>query len=191
MATLEPLGAETLSQFKKLFDAQIASIGYVPNSLLTMGRDPGLLTGVGGMFDALWYPPTIAVTDHWLLTYSVSWFAHSYYSAAHCCTGGFEAGLTLAQVADIASFETSLAYSDKEKALLRVAKGAAAIPNNGAAAKAAEGLKPFFGEQQITFICGLLAFVGFLNRWNELLDSTLEPHPADWAKKHMPAFAPA
>lgn len=190
MPTLTPLPAESLPEFASLFDAQIGAIGYIPNSLLTMARDPGLLRAVGGMFDALWYPPTIAASEHWLLTYSTSWFAQSYYSAAHCALGGHEAGLTLEQIEALADFETSDAYSDKEKALLRVARAVAVFPSKGAA-KAAEGLKPFFNEAQIAFICGLIAFVGYLNRWNELLDSTLEPKPAAWAREHMPAFPAA
>lgn len=128
------------------------------------------------------------MTDHWLITCACSWFAKSHHSAAHCSCRGVESGLTERQIAEIGRFETSGAFDEKQTALLRLCRAAARIPVEPAGA-AIEALRAFLDDRQIVFIVGLIAFVGYLNMWNELAGSEREDKLKAWAARHMPAFA--
>ncbi|MDC1223833.1 hypothetical protein N8Z91_03015 [Ascidiaceihabitans sp.] len=46
-------------------------------------------------------------------------------------------------------------------------------------------LKAHYGDNTITYIVGLISMMGFLNKWNEMLETTLEEQPANWADRKL------
>ena len=46
-------------------------------------------------------------------------------------------------------------------------------------------LKAHYGDNTITYIFGLISMMAFLNKWNELLETTLEEQPANWADRKL------
>ena len=46
-------------------------------------------------------------------------------------------------------------------------------------------LKNYFDDGQIVEILATVCYVGFLNRWNDSLATTLESRPAKIAQKHL------
>ena len=53
MPRVEPLARETLAEFEPLFEMIEKTMGFVPNSLLTMGRWPELLRAFSGLVGAI------------------------------------------------------------------------------------------------------------------------------------------
>jgi alkylhydroperoxidase family enzyme len=187
MPRIQPLERHELPQFEAVFKGMDDSLGYVPNSFFTMGRDPKILSAVGGLMEAFWYPLTVPEPVRRLATFAYSWFAVSPYSAAHCACGAVELGLALEKIQSIAAYETSPVYFAAERALLRVCHHAARIP---AAVTDAdfEDLRQHYSEREVVFITGLIAMMAFLNKWNEIMETTLEPLPAKWASDNLPGF---
>ena len=185
MPRIHPLARSALPEFEPVFQSMLNSIGYVPNSFYTMGRDPGILRAVGGLMDAFWYPDTVSERVRRLVTYAYSRFAHSRYSAAHCACGAEEFGLSLEKIRAVESFETSDLFTDEENDLLRFCKNSAHMPSMTHDDDIA-ALRRHFSEPQIVFIVGMIAMMAFLNKWNEIIKTDLEPLPLAWANKNLP-----
>lgn len=184
MARIEPLKREDLPEFEPIFQGMIDSIGYIPNSFLTMARDPAILKAAGAMSDASWYPTTVSEPVRRLVTWSYSQFAGVPYSSAHCACGAPELGLSLEKILAIHDYETSSLYDDAERALLRLCRHAARTPSEVTDADVKDVVH-HFGEQRTLFIVGLICYMAFLNKWNEILDSRLEDKPLAWAREHL------
>lgn len=160
------------------------ALGYVPNSFFTMARNPLTLKAVGAFMDALWYPDDVDEPTRRLVTFAYSHFAGSFYSSAHCACGAEELGLAKEKIDEVFDYETSPVYSNSERALLRLCRHAARIPSE-VTDRDIETLKAHFDDSTITFIVGLIALMAFLNKWNELIDTTLEPVPFEWAETNL------
>ena len=53
MANVEPLLREDLSEFEPVFQAVEQVLGFVPRSMYTMGRRPGILRGFAALSGAV------------------------------------------------------------------------------------------------------------------------------------------
>ena len=187
MPRIEPLHRSDLPEFEPVFRGMDESIGYVPNSFFTMGRNPGILSAVGAMMDAFWYPQTVTEPVRRLVTFAYSWFARSPYSAAHCACGAVELGLPMEKILSVGEFETASVYSDADRAVLRLCYHSARLPASATSGDV-ETMRRYFSEQQVVFIIGLISMMAFLNRWNEVVQTELEPIPLAWAKANLPGF---
>jgi alkylhydroperoxidase family enzyme len=81
-------------------------------------------------------------------------------------------------------FETSPLFSAAERAALRVAQGAAQVPNTVTDADFAE-LKKHYSETQILDIVAVIALFGFLNRFNDTMATELETSPIEAGKRYL------
>lgn len=179
-----PLKREDLSEYEPIFKGMVDSIGYVPNSFFTMARDPGILNSVGALSDAIWYPATVDEPLRRLVTFAYSHYAGSYYSSAHCACGAEELGLAREKIMNIFEYETSPVYTDAERAVLRLCRHAARIPGE-VTDKDVEDLKLHYSEAIATFIVGMICFMAFLNKWNEIAKTRLEDVPFKWASENL------
>lgn len=184
MPRIDPLPRESLPEYEDIFQGMVDSIGYVPNSFLTMARDPLLIRAVGALSDAAWYSKAVDEKLRRLVTYAYSQFAGSGYSAAHCACGAPELGLSLEKILAIHDHETSPLYDDAERAVLRVCRRAARIPTEVTDADMRE-LARHYGEPQRVAIITMICYMAFLNKWNEIIGTTLEDVPEAWARGHL------
>jgi len=81
-------------------------------------------------------------------------------------------------------FETSPLFSAAERAALRVAQGAAQVPNAVTDADFAE-LKKHYSEAQIVDIVAVIALFGFLNRFNDTMATQLEGSPIEAGERYL------
>lgn len=184
MPRIEPLPIESLPEYQDIFQGMVDSIGYVPNSFLTMARDPLLIKAVGAMSDAAWYSTAVSEKLRRLVTYSYSQFSRSFYSSAHCACGAPELGLSLEKILAINDYETSELFDDAERALLRVCRHAARIPGEVTDADMAELALHYSQEERLTIV-SMICFMAYLNKWNEIVGTTLEDIPEQWAREHL------
>jgi alkylhydroperoxidase family enzyme len=77
-------------------------------------------------------------------------------------------------------------FTEDERAALRFAQSAAAVPNAVSDEDFVE-MGRYFTEEQIVEILGVIAFYGFLNRWNDTLATELESKPLSFGRKHLAA----
>ncbi|TPN85654.1 carboxymuconolactone decarboxylase family protein [Mesorhizobium sp. CU2] len=173
-------------QFADVISAIHADHGYVPNSFLTLARNPALLGAMGKCAEALWYPDDIEQPVRRLVGFAFSLFSGSMYSAAHLACGAEELGLARQKLLAVRDFETSAVYDERERALLRLCRNAARMPGEVHDADVAE-LRNHFSEDAIVVITGLIAWHALLNRWNDIMATTLEDKPRRYAEQNLAA----
>jgi alkylhydroperoxidase family enzyme len=81
-------------------------------------------------------------------------------------------------------YETSPQFSAAERAALRVAQGAAQVPNAVTDEDFGE-LKRHYSDAQIVDIVAVIALFGFLNRFNDTMATELESSPIEAGKRFL------
>ena len=200
MAHIDPIPRADLSHLEPVLAGAQASMGFVPNSMLTMAHMPQLTMAfsmlAGVVFGADLKPmmaayaavvPEDKAADEalspqfvQLIAYAVSLSAGCRYCQAHTSHSGHRRGVEEEKFAQILEYEHSLLFSDEEKALVAVALAAGQVPNESDA-EHFKALKAFFSERQIVQIVAVIALFGFLNRWNDTMATELEAAPIDFA----------
>ena len=129
-ARLAPLPPEHSPDLKGEFDAFFKTLGFVPNSVLTMQRKPKLVRAFVAMQAAIWDPASKVDRGlKRLIAHMASRAAQDPYSMAHTASGALHFGITPQKLDAVADYRASPLYSAAEKAALAVAEAAAAVPN--------------------------------------------------------------
>jgi hypothetical protein len=186
MARLDPLHRADLPQMAAALDAIERDHGYVPNSFLTMARDPALLVAQDALARALWYGRLPAAVRH-LVAYGFSLYSGAMYSAAHTACNGPAAALPLAQLQQVRQghdAHDATAFDEREQALLRLCRAAARIPGE-VRDEHLQVLRRWYDDHQLVLITGLIAWHAFLNTWNNVMDTRLEPQPRAFAEANL------
>ena len=105
---------------------------------------------------------------------------------AHNAGGSLRAGVKDEKLAAVWEYKTSTLFTDAERVAIEFAIAAAAQPNDVSEA-IFERMKMHWSEGQIVEIVSLIAFFGFMNRYNDTMATPLEDEPAELAEKHIAA----
>jgi len=184
MSRIEPLRREVVPEHKDMFAMVEAGMGFLPDSILTMARKPGLVEAFVGLAGLIQLQNTLEPGLARMVSYVVSRSAGCQYCQAHTHHGAAGAGIGEDKLDRIWDYETDPAFSEAERAALRVAQGAAQVPNAVSDADFA-ALKQHFSDEQILDIVAIIALFGFLNRWNDTLATELETSPLAHAEAHL------
>ena len=185
MARIAPLRREEAKDFEMLFEVTEAVMGFVPNSMLIMARDPDLLAAFAQLSAiVIVRPGRIDPGLKALIMYVVSRSAGCQYCVAHSANLAASRAIPARKVQQVWQYETSPEFNDAERAALRFAQAAGQVPNAVSDAGFAE-LRRHFDEDEIIEIVAVIAFLGFLNRWNDTLATPLEAAPKDFAERHL------
>ena len=130
MAHIEPLDRAALGplegHFRERYDE---TIGFTPNSLLTMARRPQIVTALGDLITTIWRTGTVPPGLKALVALVSSTSAGCRYCQAHEAVDARAHGVPDEKVTAVWSFETSPLYNDAERAALRFARDAGLLPN--------------------------------------------------------------
>ena len=182
---LAPLPPAHSPELKEQFDSFHKSLGFVPNSVLTMQRKPRLVKAFVAMQGAIWDPESkVDRGFKRILAHVASRTARDEYSMAHTASGALHFGVDAEKLTAAADYRASPLYSLSEKAALDVAVAAGSIPNAVADAMFAE-LRRHWSEEQIVEIVSAVAMAGFLARWNTTMATPLEAEPAEIGDKYL------
>ena len=183
MARLPPLPPETSPELKPHFDFFLTTLGFTPNSVLTMQRKPRLVQALAQLNAAVMDPQgEVDLGFRRLIGHLASKASGCLYCQAHTLLGAKNFGVSEARLADIWNYQTSPHYSEKERLALDFALAAAAQPN-AVGDEQFEALRRHWSDAQIVEILGVVAMFGFLNRWNDTMATPLEAVPARVAEK--------
>ena len=187
MARVIPLQREQVKDLKAVFEITEAVMGFVPNSMLIMARDPDLLRAFAELSAVIVARPgRLDPGLKALIMYVVSRSAGCQYCVAHSANLAASHGIPVRKVEDLWKYQESLEFNSAERAALRFAQAAGQVPNAVTDTDFAE-LRQHFDEDEILEIVAAIAFLGFLNRWNDTLATPLEEIPRDFAKRHLGA----
>lgn len=177
MPRLAPLPPETTPELKPHFDFFLTTLGFTPNSVLTMQRKPKLVQALAQLNAAVMDPAgEIDLGFRRLIGHVVSQMAGCLYCQAHTLLGAKNFGISDAKLADVWTYNTSPLYSQEERLALDFALAAASQPNAVTDAQFAQ-LQQHWSDGEITEMLGVVAMFAFLNRWNDTLGTPLEASP--------------
>lgn len=183
MSRVMPLKREDSPDLEPSFAATEKRIGFVPNSMLIMAHLPKLVDGFNNLAAVLYGPDALIAADIRELVGNVaSRAAGCQYCVAHTASIARDADVEDAKLAAIWQFETSPLFDDRERAVMRFARAAAAVPNAVTDEDFTE-LRKYFSEPEIVELVGIIAFFGWLNRWNDTLATPLEEKPLGYAQE--------
>ncbi len=182
LAPLPPGHSPELADQFASFDK---TLGFVPNSVLTMQRKPALVRAFVAMQAAIWSPDsTVDRGLKRLIAFAASRAARDAYSMAHTASGALHFGIDPAKLAALEDFPGSPRFDAAEKAALTLAVAASAVPNGVTDAMFGE-LRRHWSEEQIVEIVATIAMAGFLARWNGTMATPLEDEPLAVARQHL------
>lgn len=185
MARLEPLDRATTPELDDDFAFFERTLGFVPNSLLTMARRPALARGLIALSRGVYDPRgEVDLGLKRLLGHTASLAAGCLYCRAHTGTSAMRHGVSPEKLAALPDYDTSQLYSEAERAAIDFAFAAASQPN-AVDDVVFERLRAFWSEGQVIEILGVISLFGFFNRWNDSMGTTLEPEPLALAQAHL------
>ncbi len=186
MPHLPPLPRDAVPEFKALFDHYENTRGFIPNSILTMSRRPGIARAFMQLNQAILYEGTVDEELKMLVSLIASQAAGCLYCQAHMANLSSIYQASGEKIAAVWEFETSDLFSAAERAALRLAMKASIIPNQ-AAQEDFDELGKHFDEGQIVELVASVALFGYLNRWNDSMATELEEHPSKVARSTIGA----
>jgi len=182
---LAPLPESHSPELKENFEFSRKSLGFVPNSMLIMQRKPKLVKAFSQLSQAIWDPNSeVDRGFKRLVGHVASRAAGCMYCMAHTAEGSLHYGVEERKLAAVWEFRTSPLFSEAERVALDFALAAASVPNDVTDAMLAE-MRKHWTENQIVEIAAVVAYFGFLNRWNDTMGTPLEGEPIAVGEKFL------
>ena len=150
------------------------TLGFCPNSVLTMQRRPNIAKA----FIEL----NIAVMENHgqltsefkrLLAFVSSNTAGCRYCQAHTIRAAERYGSSSERLENVWDFKNQDIFTDSEKAALQFAQEASMVPVN-VSRDTEKQLHIYWSDDDIVEIMGVIALFGYLNRWNDVMATSLE-----------------
>lgn len=159
-------------------------MGFVPTSMLTMAHWPELLQAFGGLGNTILGSGELEPGLKQLIAFAASNTAGSRYCQAHTAHSAQRNDIGTEKIQAVFDFETSELFTDREKAALRVAVHAGAVPNQ-VESQHMTALSEYFTAKQAIEVVAVISLFGFLNRWNDTMATTLESSPKSFASEKL------
>ena len=184
---LAPLSPDATPELQQQFETMSKRMGFIPNSVLIMQRDPELVRAFVQMTTAIWNPQgTVDLKLKRLLSHVASRSAGCRYCMAHTAEGAARLGVEQPKIDAVWEYRTSPLFSAAERAALDVAVAAGCVPNAVTDEMFAE-LRRHWNDQEVVEIVAVIAMFGFLNRWNDTFATPLEESPLAFGAAHLAA----
>ena len=178
MARLSPLPIEHTPELRDHFNFFVGTLGFVPNSVLTMQRRPKLVMALAALNGAVMDPDgEVELGFRRLVGHFASKAAGCQYCMAHTVLGAKNFGIDDARLEALWEYASSPLFTDAERVALEFASAAAQIPN-AVTDDLFRRLQEHWTDNQIVELLGVIALFGFLNRWNDTMATPIEP-PAE------------
>jgi uncharacterized peroxidase-related enzyme len=185
MPRLMPLSPDTTPELKAHFDFFLGTLGFTPNSVLTMQRKPKLVQAFAQLNAAVMDPSgEVDLGLRRLIGHVASKAAGCLYCQAHTLLGAKNFHVSEAKLAAVWIYPTSPLFDARERAALDFALAAASQPN-AMTDELFAATREHWSEAQIVEILGVVAMFGFLNRWNDTMATPLEAAPDAVAAKAL------
>jgi uncharacterized peroxidase-related enzyme len=174
MPLVDPLPADASPQAAALDAFFSQTLGFTPNSVLTMLRRPPIAEAFMQLNKAVMTNAGRVTSEQKrLIGHLASACAGCRYCEAHTALAARRFGATDERLAQLWLFRKSEAFTEAEKAAFEFAIAAASVPNAVDEA-IAERLRAHWSDDEIVEILGVVALFGFLNRWNDSMGTPLE-----------------
>ncbi len=184
MPYVEPIDRAESSEHEPLFELVEQAMGFLPNSILTMARVPGLAPAFATLAGTIQTTSLLDPGTVQLVAHVASRSAGCRYCQAHTAEQAVHRGVEADLIEHVWEFETDERFSAARRAALRLARDAAQVPNVVGPEHFAD-LADHYDEDQIAALVAVVSLFGFLNRWNDTMATALEEAPARFAGRHL------
>ena len=187
MPLVQPLAADHDAEVAELARFFNETLGFPPNSVLTMQRRPEIAKAFIQLNRAVMdNRGRVTSEQKRLIGYIASLSAGCRYCQAHTARAAERYGGSNERIAEIWNYERSALFTPAEKAAFAFAQAAASVPN-GVDEAIGANLKRHWADDEIVEILGVIALFGYLNRWNDSMATTIEPGAGESGDKHLAA----
>ena len=174
MALVSPLSPEHDIETKKLAEFFNVTLGFCPNSVLTMQRRPAISKAFINLNKAVMANEGRVTSA---LKRMIAWVSSNStgcrYCQAHAIRAAERYGAEQEQLDNIWEYRTHPAFSEAERAALDFSLAASQVPN-AVNAEIKERLNKHWDEGEIVEMLGVISLFGYLNRWNDSMGTTME-----------------
>ena len=174
MPLVTPLASEHDPETKELAEFFNETLGFCPNSVLTMQRRPAISKAFINLNKAVMANEGKVTSA---LKRLIAWVSSNAtgcrYCQAHAIRAAERYGAEQEKLDNIWEYRTHPCFSEAERVALDFSLAASQIPN-AVDAKIKERLYEHWNEGEIVEMLGVISLFGYLNRWNDSMGTTLE-----------------
>lgn len=185
MALVQPLSPEHDAETKELAEFFNETLGFCPNSVLTMQHRPAISKAFINLNKAVMANEGRVTSA---LKRMIAWVSSNAtgcrYCQAHAIRAAERYGAKQEQLDNIWEYRTHSAFSDAEKAALDFALAASQVPNT-MNASIKNRLHQYWNDGEIVEMMGVISLFGYLNRWNDSMGTNIEDGAVESAEKYL------
>lgn len=185
MPLVEPLSADADQRVVALAKFFNETLGFCPNSVLTMQRRPAIAIAFIQLNMAVMENMGRVTSEQKrLIGYVSSLAAGCRYCQAHTIRAVKRYGGSDERLSQVWEYQRSPMFSQAERAALDFAIAASCVPNAVTEEVIVE-LREHWDDGEIVEILGVVSLFGFLNRWNDSMGTTLEEPAAQDGERYL------
>ena len=185
MPLVTPLDPQHDLETQKLAEFFNETLGFCPNSVLTMQHRPAISKAFITLNKAVMANEGRVTSS---LKRLIAWVSSNAtgcrYCQAHAIRAAERYGAEKEQLDNIWSYRTHSAFSEAERVALDFSLAASQVPN-AVDAEIKERLYNHWNEGEIVEMLGVISLFGYLNRWNDSMGTTIEDGAVESGKQYL------
>ncbi len=185
MPLVTPLDPQHDLETQKLAEFFNETLGFCPNSVLTMQHRPAISKAFITLNKAVMANEGRVTSS---LKRLIAWVSSNAtgcrYCQAHAIRAAERYGAEKEQLDNIWSYRTHPAFTEAERVALDFSLAASQVPN-AVDAEIKERLYDHWNEGEIVEMLGVISLFGYLNRWNDSMGTTIEDGAVESGKQYL------
>ena len=185
MPLVNPLSPDYSPETKKLAEFFNETLGFCPNSILTMQHRPAISKAFINLNMAVMANEGRVTSA---LKRMIAWVSSNAtgcrYCQAHAIRAAERYGAGQEQLENIWAYRTHRAFSDAERAALDFSIAASQVPN-AVDAEIKSRLYEHWNEGEIVEMLGVISLFGYLNRWNDSMGTPIEKGAVESGERYL------
>jgi len=185
MPLVKPLSPDSNPEVSKLAEFFNETLGFCPNSVLTMQIRPEIARSFINLNMAV-------MTNHGRITSAfkriIAWVSSNAagckYCQAHAIRAAERYGAEQEQLDNIWEYRTHKSFNEAERAALDFTLAASQIPN-AVDDEIQQRLHKYWDDGEIVEILAVVSLFGYLNRWNDSMATSIENGAIKSAEKYL------
>jgi uncharacterized peroxidase-related enzyme len=185
MPLVKPLPSDANEDVKKLAEFFNETLGFCPNSVLTMQIRPEIARSFINLNKAVMANKgRVSSALKRLIAWVSSNATGCRYCQAHAIRAAERYGAAQEQLDNVWDYKTHPSFNAAERAALDFALAASVLPNDVNEA-IQTNLHKYWDDGEIVEMLGVISLFGFLNRWNDSMGTVLEDGAVESAKTFL------
>jgi uncharacterized peroxidase-related enzyme len=185
MPLVKPMSPDANDEVKKLAEFFNETLGFCPNSVLTMQIRPDIARSFINLNKAVMANQgRVTSALKRLIAYISSNASGCRYCQAHAIRAAERYNADQDQLNNVWDYKTHAAFNDAERAALDFSLAASVIPNN-VNKEIQNNLHKYWDDGEIVEMLGVISLFGYLNRWNDSMGTTLEDDAIDSGEQYL------